>query len=433
MSHDIKNLASISLVYVCESMNLYIIYPFIPFLLVHYGTISNVQNTGLYSGLFSSLYFAGQSICNFPIGKISDNIGRKNFLLFGLIISCITNLLFGISGTLYLALFTRFCQGLLNSNPGLAKAYIGDISNKDNRTYHYSFLILSWGIGGILGYFFGGYTYLNDSKYPALMPCLIACLITFITAISTYLFLEESVKNKIKILDYYQKIKSEKNVICCNNQDSNIKNTEEIDIRVYISIAIYLIMCIIDIAITETSLIWMVSNKESGGLEYDEKKVSSVAFISSLFGLISVPLLWKLESFFSKTILLKLSIIIIDILVLFIPFINDTQNTFIILCIFSSIRTIIINIMFNLVYAFISEYNITNIGKVNGISQSLSGLCKIISPIISTNLYTWSINHKTKYIDYHFTSYILVIISCIPLLLTIFLSNGRKIHLEEIV
>lgn len=192
-------------------------------------------------------------------------------------------------------------------------------------------------------------------------------------------------------------------------------------------------MCIIEIAIIETSLIWMVSNKESGGLEYDEKKVSSVAFISSLFGLISVPLLWKLENYFSKITLLKLSIIIIDILTLFIPFINIIENNFIVLCIFNSIRTIIINIGFNLIYAFISEYNTTNIGKVNGISQSLSGLCKIISPIISTNLYTWSIKNQNKYIDYHFTSYILVIISFVPLILSIFLFDKENNNLVEFV
>jgi MFS family permease len=416
--HDLKKIAPIFLIYTCESMNLYIIYPFVPFLLVHYGVISNVQNAGLYSGLFSSLYFAGQFICNFPIGKISDNIGRKKFFLFGLTISCVTNILFGFSKILYLALLARFCQGLLNSNPGLSKAYIGDISNKENRTYYYSFLVLSWGFGGIIGYFFGGYTYYDNSKYPALLPCFIAFVITFLAIISTALFLEESVKDKINIEEYCNKINFNK---WFNNKEENKEEKEETDKRVYISITIYLIMCIIEIAISETSLVWMVSNKESGGLEYDEKKISSVAFINSLFGLLSVPILWNIEKYISRKIFLKISIWLIDLLILFIPFISKLEDNFVILCIFTSVRTIIINIVFNLLYAYISDYNVTNIGKINGISQSLSGLCKIISPVIFTNIYTWSINNRKNYIDYHFTSYILVALLYIPLIFTIFL------------
>jgi MFS family permease len=414
---NIKNLFFISSIYTCEAINLYFIYPFIPFLLIHYKTISNIQNVGLYSGLFSSLYFFGQFICNYPIGRISDKVGRKKFLLFGLLLSCITNILFGISSTLYFALFSRFCLGLLNSNPGLAKAYIGDISNTENRTYNYSFLILAWGIGSIIGYLIGGNTFIENSNYPALIPCFISLLISLITMILIYLFLDESIKNPIELKNYYFQLINKTENKLENNIDINI------DIRVIKSIAIYLIMCIIDISITETSLIWMVSNKSSGGLEFNEYKISLVAFINSLCGLISVPILWYIEKYISKITLLMISILIVDFLIIFIPFISEMKNNFEILCIFSSFRTIIINIIFNLIYAFISSYNIINIGKVNGISQSLSGLTKIISPIISTNLYTWTINYQNKYIDYHFTSYILVIISFAPLLLTIKLTD----------
>lgn len=417
ITNDDKNLVFISLVYICESMNLYIIYPFIPFLLIHYGIISNVQQAGLYSGLFSSLYFVGQFICNFPIGKISDNIGRKKFLIFGMISSCIILIFFGISKTLYFALLLRFIQGLLNSNPGLSKAYIGDISNKDNMTYYYSFLVLSWSIGSILGYFLGGYTYMEGSIYPALIPCAIAGGITFIIMILSLLLLDESIKNKISFGEYYQKIKLEKKNICDDNKHPDSPNL--IDNRVYFSIIIYLTMCIIDIAITETSLIWMVSNKESGGLEYDEKQVSNISFINNIFSLCSVPILWKIEKRISNISLFRICIFILDLLILYIPFINQSQYNFIFLCIFCSIRAIVLNIIFNLVYSFISEYNTINIGKINGISQSLSGLCKIISPIIFTNIYTFSINNNSKYIDYHFTSLILVVISCIPFMLSI--------------
>ncbi len=188
-------------------------------------------------------------------------------------------------------------------------------------------------------------------------------------------------------------------------------------------------MCIIDIAVTETSLIWMVTNKESGGLEYDEKKIGMIAISNAFFGLLSVPLLWYLENKIKKNILMKLCIILIDGFIIFMPFIDSSNSGFIILCIFSSIRAIIVNILFNLIYAFISAYNKVNIGKVNGISQSLSGLSKIISPIIFTNIYSWSISQQFKlnqYINYHFTSYLLVIMSIIPLLLSSFLTNDNN-------
>ena len=259
MINDIEKLISISLVYMSESMNLYIIYPFVPFLLVHYGVIANVQDAGLYSGLFSSLYFTGQFICSFPFGKISDKVGRRDLILYGTFISAILSILFGFSSTIYIVLSIRFFQGLLNGNPGLSKAYIGDIATKESRSFYYSFLILAWGIGCIIGSMIGGYAYIPDITYPAYLSCLIASLISFSVFIWCYFNLEESIPNKITITEYINNLfKTQQN----DQIEQKIEQKKD-DYKVYISIAIYVIMCIVDISTTETSLIWMVTDSST--------------------------------------------------------------------------------------------------------------------------------------------------------------------------
>ena len=63
-------------------------------------------------------------------GKISDRYGRRIVILVGLIGNGVTTCLFGLSQTLVWAILMRSCCGLLNGNIGVAKAVVGELTQK---------------------------------------------------------------------------------------------------------------------------------------------------------------------------------------------------------------------------------------------------------------------------------------------------------------
>jgi MFS family permease len=409
MHYDYRKIIPISLVYMGESISLNAIYPIIPFLLLQYKAIPTIESAGLYSGLFSSLYFTGQFLCNIPFGNFSDKFGRRNLVLCGVLILILLNIFLGISNTLYLTLAIRFLQGFLDPCQGLCKSYINDISDQTTISSHYSSLLFFWGIGAIIGSTIGGYTYNISPQYPTIYTFAIVSMILMLIYSIIFGYLEETIENKTTVKEYISEIKCEKIYTSINT--------------IIISIAIYLIVCIVDISISETSLIWMVSDKSVGGLNYDEKTVSLIYLISNFVGLLAIPIIFLIEQILPKIWVLKLSLLTYSILIFLIPFIKS--DDLVLLCVFSSFRSIILTIIYNITFSSISLYNTTNIGETNGFIQSCSGLCKILAPIISTNIWYWSITITAKYwfIDYHFLTYILIIFVFFAIILAHILSK----------
>lgn len=71
------NLILILFLYVCEAINLVVLSPMIPFLLLKYGMISNLNDASLYSGYFSGVYYLGQFICNYPFSILYEKNKKK--------------------------------------------------------------------------------------------------------------------------------------------------------------------------------------------------------------------------------------------------------------------------------------------------------------------------------------------------------------------
>jgi MFS family permease len=410
-------------VYMCESLNLYILYTFLPLLLHHF----NISNTNQYRsliGLYSSLYFLAQFICNYPLCKLSDKIGRKIPIICGLCASLILNIFMGLCINFWLSLLIRFCQGLFDGNAGLSKCYINDISPKDEQVKYYSVLIVAWSVGSLLAFIIGGYGYNNNSSYPAFIPYMCISFIIFSVLLFEYFYLQESDKFKIDlcikdeiiiehVVEEKENNDDNKQIIVSIIVDNNKILDEEKNNKRYISIYIYILIAIIDIAITETMILWYTTSKSEGGLELSQTKIGILLVVSNIIGLSYLPILLLYEKSINKTFTLKILILLLDILIIFIPFIKN----FIYLCIFTSIRTIVINFIFNLIYVLISSSNTSNNGKINGLAQSLSSLTKIIIPVLSTYFYNWSIIKNTEYINSHLLSYILVFISFFALLI----------------
>ena len=86
-------------------------------------------------GIVLAAYTLGQFLFTPILGSLSDRMGRRPILLFGLIANTVFLIIFGLASTLWMALLVRFLAGAGNGNIAVTKAYIGDISTS-NKTMH---------------------------------------------------------------------------------------------------------------------------------------------------------------------------------------------------------------------------------------------------------------------------------------------------------
>jgi MFS family permease len=68
-----------------------------------------------------------------PWGYLSDRIGRRPVILYGLMGTTITSILFGLSQSFAWAMTVRIMAGLVNGNIGVMKSMLGEITDVTNQ------------------------------------------------------------------------------------------------------------------------------------------------------------------------------------------------------------------------------------------------------------------------------------------------------------
>ena len=98
--------------------------------------------------------------------RLSDRIGRKPVILFGLSGLSVSMTCFGLSKTFWqlvvrsvkvepaecpLSSFSRCICGLLNGNVGAVKSMIGELTDSTNIAQAFALMPIGWCIGSTLG------------------------------------------------------------------------------------------------------------------------------------------------------------------------------------------------------------------------------------------------------------------------------------------
>lgn len=388
------DLAIIFALYGCETINVLALGPIVPFLLVHYGVITNLNDSSLYSGYFSAIYYIGQFICNIPFERIADKYGKKNVILFGTATTIMCNMLFAFSDNLYTSLLIRFVYGLLNANFCLLRIFISEISSKDTVARNYGYITCAWAIGAFIAPL-TSMTYTEAAKYPALYPLCISSLITLIIFIVAFSFLDNPPKHSAST-------EASSGDIEMGNETANPQPIALISI---ICVAIYLLFSATEIIYSEISAVLFVSQN----YKYTERQISLIFTANNFAGFITSLFFDKIEKFATKEKLLCTCIIIINFMLLSI---TCTSN-FPLIMAFTSIRMIMSNWAFSVIFVYLSE--MTNMSKLNSISQTLGSLIKILFPIIFTNIFHYLGNN---------VNVIFIIIVCISMSI-LFIANRR--------
>lgn len=184
---------------ITEVLGFSLILPFLPLYAQEMGA------TPLMIGLLITSFSLFQFISAPIMGELSDRYGRRPLLIISQISTTISFIILGLSNQLWMLYLSRIVDGLLGSNATIAQAYIGDITDKKDRSKAFGITGVAFGIGFMIGPAIGGWL----SRFGYSVPAFLAAAISLSSIILTYLFLPETVEKSgqtksfsVQIIDF---------------------------------------------------------------------------------------------------------------------------------------------------------------------------------------------------------------------------------------
>ena len=145
--------------------------------------------TGFQLAIFGCMYSLMQFIFSPFWGSLSDRFGRRPILLFSLLGSSLSYLVFGFANSFAWLLVSRALAGIFTANISTAHAYITDITKPNERIKYMGLVGAAIGLGFTVGPAFGGIC----AKYWGFAsPGFIASAICALNFLAAIYFLAES-------------------------------------------------------------------------------------------------------------------------------------------------------------------------------------------------------------------------------------------------
>ncbi|MBC2286263.1 MFS transporter [Listeria farberi] len=180
-------------VFLC-GMGFSIIMPVVPFLVAPY--VTNSSDQALLVTLLTSVY----ALCVFfaapGLGALSDRFGRRPVLLICFVGSAIGYFIFGLGGALWVLFLGRIIEGITGGSVSTLFAFFADITPQEQRTKYFGWVSATAGAGAALGPAFGGFI----AHFGYAMPFFLGAAITLINFIFGYFYMPESLEeaNRLK-------------------------------------------------------------------------------------------------------------------------------------------------------------------------------------------------------------------------------------------
>lgn len=172
-----------------------IISPVVPFLVQPY--IANPENQAIVVTLLTSVYAACVFFAAPGLGALSDKYGRRPVLLVCLFGSSVGYLVFGMGGALWILFVGRIIDGITGGTISTIFAYFADIIPQKERTKYFGWVSAVVGVGGVIGPTLGGLL----AKFGYAVPMYFGAIITLLNVIYGYFFMPESLDKSNRLKD----------------------------------------------------------------------------------------------------------------------------------------------------------------------------------------------------------------------------------------
>lgn len=144
-------------------------------------------------GLLLSAYSLMSFLLTPVIARLSDNHGRRKILLFALLLSGTSYVIFGIANVLWLLFLGRMIAGTTAATVPVAQAYVADVTTPKQRLKYLGWTSAAGGSAFIAGQAIGG---VLSNSFGFAIPSYLAAALAFANLISAYFFLSEPKRSK---------------------------------------------------------------------------------------------------------------------------------------------------------------------------------------------------------------------------------------------
>ncbi|MBC2000157.1 MFS transporter [Listeria marthii] len=179
-------------VFLC-GMGFSIIMPVVPFLVAPY--VSSASEQALMVTLLTSVY----ALCVFfaapGLGALSDRFGRRPVLLICFIGSAIGYFVFGLGGALWVLFLGRVIEGITGGSISTLFAFFADITPQEQRTKYFGWVSAAAGAGAALGPAFGGLL----AHFGYAVPFFFGAAITLLNFMFGYFYMPESLQEEHRL------------------------------------------------------------------------------------------------------------------------------------------------------------------------------------------------------------------------------------------
>lgn len=179
-------------IFLC-GLGLSIITPVIPFLVAPY--VTTPANQAFIVTTLTSVYAVCVFLASPSLGALSDRLGRRPVLLVCLLGSAVGYLIFGIGGALWVLFLGRILEGITGGSISTLFAYFVDITPASERTKYFGWVSALFGTGVAIGPAIGGL--LTHFGYAA--PMFFGAIVTFLNFVFGILYIPESLAQEKRL------------------------------------------------------------------------------------------------------------------------------------------------------------------------------------------------------------------------------------------
>ncbi|KAI9453846.1 MFS general substrate transporter [Lactarius psammicola] len=391
------------------------------------------RRVGYYTGITTSVYYAAEAATVLHWNRLSDHVGRKPILLFGLLGTIVSITMFGLSRSFWSLALSRFLSGALNGNVGVLKSVLAELADDSNVARAFSFPPLVFLIGQVIGFglliihssftfahmplrsFVGGFLsrpqdrwpdYFPQpfwAKYPYFLPCLVVASFSLIQFAIGAIFFEETLGRKPSMKGGSQERTS--------SQQHEEHTEQPLPLRslltrpVVISIANYGTLALLEIAASALiPLVWSTAI-EFGGLGLTPASIglwmSAYGCVSAVFQFAFFP---RIVARFGPGRVVVATAVSFGLLYALFPFENllargGSETATVVVWPLIVLQLVLMSITdmgFSSVFMFVSSAapNKRSLGAMNGLAQMVVSTQRAVGPAAAASLFAFSLQNN---------------------------------------